>query len=636
MAKYTGNLLANQYVGTSAADDIDMRAGDDTAYGQGGDDVISGGWGNDSLHGGNDDDLIFGNEGNDFVFGDAGDDHLHGNDGDDLVHGGTGRDLMFGEDGNDRLFGDEDNDTLDGGVGADLLDGGDGDHDLADYSRASGSVTINLATNVAHGAEAEGDTFFSIEALTGSRFADTLTGSSGDESFEGLAGADRIDGGGGADTAFYTESTAAVNVNLATGLNFGGDAAGDVLINIENLVGSVFADVLTGDAGANTIEGNPGNDVISGGAGADTLRGGAGNDTFEGGAGADLIDGGSDFDTASYANSAAGVTVNLATGVNTGGDAAGDVLVGIESLVGSSFLDFLTGGSLGDTLNGGGGDDVLLGGGGSDILDGGTGSDAMAGGTGGDTYKVDAESDSVIENANEGNDTVLSTVNFTLAANVEDLTLVEGAATAINGAGNAAGNRIVGNSLGNALSGFGGTDTLIGGGGSDLINGGAGSDVLQGDAGNDTFVFAAGEANGDIVLDFAGNVANAGDSFQFVGFGTAAQGATFTQIGTTNVWQIHSGIDGHNETMRSGQQRYRARKRLPVRVGAHRSIPGRTGALAGIGWASPRPMPLARFSARRDVPADVPRRCAKAWGIRMSLGGTKSGDCLANAFDLQY
>jgi hypothetical protein len=60
-------------------------------------------------------------------------------------------------------------------------------------------------------------------------------------------------------------------------------------------------------------------------------------------------------------------------------------------------------------------------------------------------------------------------------------------------------------------------------------------------------VFHAGQANGDRVVDFDGNGAGAGDSLQFVGFGTAAQGATFTQIGATNQWQIHSGLDGHNE-----------------------------------------------------------------------------------------
>ena len=69
----------------------------------------------------------------------------------------------------------------------------------------------------------------------------------------------------------------------------------------------------------------------------------------------------------------------------------------------------------------------------------------------------------------------------------------------------------------------------------------------MGNTGNDAFVFHAGEANGDAIADFAGNGSGVGDSLQFVGFGTAAQGATFTQVGSTSQWQIHSGLDSHNE-----------------------------------------------------------------------------------------
>ena len=79
------------------------------------------------------------------------------------------------------------------------------------------------------------------------------------------------------------------------------------------------------------------------------------------------------------------------------------------------------------------------------------------------------------------------------------------------------------------------------------IDGGGGVDRLLGDAGNDTYVFHAGQANGDTVVDFAGNDEAVGDALSFVGLGTAAQGATFTQVNATNQWQIHSGLDAHNE-----------------------------------------------------------------------------------------
>ena len=110
------------------------------------------------------------------------------------------------------------------------------------------------------------------------------------------------------------------------------------------------------------------------------------------------------------------------------------------------------------------------------------------------------------------------------------------------------------NKISLTINGGLGADTMIGSAGDDLINGGADVDQLQGGADNDTFVFAAGQADGDSVVDFAGNGAAIGDSFRFVGFGTAGAGATFTQIGVTNQWQIHSALDGHNEiiTLQNG------------------------------------------------------------------------------------
>jgi Ca2+-binding RTX toxin-like protein len=121
----------------------------------------------------------------------------------------------------------------------------------------------------------------------------------------------------------------------------------------------------------------------------------------------------------------------------------------------------------------------------------------------------------VIENANEGNDTVLSTANLRLSANVETLVL-QGNADLQGG----------GNSLANVLQGNAGNN---------LLDGDAGTDLLTGNAGNDTFMFSVGQANGDTVVDFAGNGAGAGDSLLFAGYGP---GATFTNI-DANHWQIN-------------------------------------------------------------------------------------------------
>jgi Ca2+-binding RTX toxin-like protein len=173
---------------------------------------------------------------------------------------------------------------------------------------------------------------------------------------------------------------------------------------------------------------------------------------------------------------------------------------------------------------GNGGANKLYGNAGSNLLDGRVGADVMRGGTGNDAYIVDDAGDTVFENANEGTDAVFATVDYALTANVETLVL--------QGSGNVAG---TGNGLANKLFGNSGDNTL---------DGGAGVDRLTGNAGNDTFVFHVGEADGDVVVDFAGNSAAAGDSFEFIGFGTALQGATFTQSGVPNQWTIHSGLVG--------------------------------------------------------------------------------------------
>ena len=85
-----------------------------------------------------------------------------------------------------------------------------------------------------------------------------------------MAGAD------GTDTASYAASDAAVTIDLSAGANTGGHAEGDTLTGIENLLGSRYADVLTGDAGPNRLDGGAGNDRLTGKAGADTLVGGHG------------------------------------------------------------------------------------------------------------------------------------------------------------------------------------------------------------------------------------------------------------------------------------------------------------------------------------------------------------------------
>jgi Ca2+-binding RTX toxin-like protein len=169
----------------------------------------------------------------------------------------------------------------------------------------------------------------------------------------------------------------------------------------------------------------------------------------------------------------------------------------------------------GNTLN-----NVLAGAAGNDTLDGSLGADTLHGGQGNDLYHRDNAGDQIVENAGEGSDTVLSSVNYTLAANVENLTLA-GAAT--NGGGNALDNVLAGNALNNLLAGAWGADTLYGG---------LGNDTLYGGVGNDQFVFdtAAAVGNVDTLADWSAGdlIALDNDVYSALGAGGALSASQFT------------------------------------------------------------------------------------------------------------
>jgi Ca2+-binding RTX toxin-like protein len=245
-------------------------------------------------------------------------------------------------------------------------------------------------------------------------------------------------------------------------------------------------------------------DDLYGFAGDDFLLGDGGDDWFYGGQGADVLFGGTGIDTASYADSDRGVTVNLATRRGFGGTAEGDTLFDIENLYGSNHYDILTGndqanwihaGDGGGWIKGGGGADTLWGSHGvfDDYLDGGTGVDDLHGGRGNDTYYVDHRDDEVFERWGEGTtDRVLTSVTYYLGdADVEILATNNPDGTApIQLYANGLNNRLIGNDGMNVLDGWYGVDTMIGNGGNDRY--------MVMDAG-DTIVEAAGEGY-DIVM----------------------------------------------------------------------------------------------------------------------------------------
>ena len=432
---------------------------DDVLSGDGNANTLIGNGGNDTLQGGLGADRLDGGAGIDFAAytnfssvtvnlatgvgtgGEAVGDTFFSIEG--LIGSGLD-DILIGDANANTLIGNAGNDTLAGGAGGDRLDGGTG-IDFADYSGSAAGVTVNLVTGGTSG-DALGDTYSGIEGLIGSAFndvligdanANTLIGNGGNDTLQGGAGADSLDGGAGIDLADYTNSGAAVTVNLATGVGTGGEAVGDTYSGIEGLIGSAFNDVLIGDGNANTLIGNGGNDTLQGGAGADSLDGGAGTADF-----------------ADYSGSAAGVTVNLTTGIGSGGDASGDTVVGLEGLIGTAFSDVLTGDSNADTLIGNAGDDTLQGGAGADRLDGGSGIDLA---------------------------------DYTISAAAVTVNLATGVGTG----GDAAGDvflsieGLIGSTFDDILTGDINANTLVGGNGSDTLVGGAGADSLDGGSGTD-------------------------------------------------------------------------------------------------------------------------------------------------------
>src|SRR5262245_43051716 len=144
-------------------------------------------------------------------------------DGSDGVTGGA--DTILGYLGDDVIFGLGGDDTIKGGGGADSINGGAG-NDTVEYTDSLTGVSINLKANAAGGDTASGDTFSSIENITGSGKSDTLRGNDdsntlkgleGDDWFVGGLGADTLIGGTGKDMASYLDSSAAVTVSLLSG-----------------------------------------------------------------------------------------------------------------------------------------------------------------------------------------------------------------------------------------------------------------------------------------------------------------------------------------------------------------------------------------------------------------------------------
>lgn len=315
---------------------------------------------------------------------------------------------------------------------------------------------------------------------------------------------------------------------------FNGTNGDDILPLVLQFPLALGNDVINGLGGDDLMVGNLGDDILCGGLGSDVMIGGILTIDILG----DTSISAAGRDTVTYWDSSAGVTIDLANTVTinalnilgleldllnavvgSGGDAEGDIMVGMTDLIGSAYADNLAGnddanmisGLAGnDILTGAGGNDMLFGGDGRDRLDGGTGDDQMTGGLGDDHYVVDSGGDQVLDeigfSLGGGIDTVASWITYTLGANVEILRLQGG--EDLDGTGNGAPEVLVGNIGANVLTGNYGNDRIVAKAGNDTLIGGNGQDELVGDEGADTFVYLAvsdsraGVSNRDLINGF--------------------------------------------------------------------------------------------------------------------------------------
>src|SRR5262245_42604621 len=448
---------------------------------------------------------VYGNDGNDQLSLAGNQNLLSGGDGDDrLSVDGAGNDL-YGDAGNDSLIALGDSNRLFGGTGNDayfvdntgdaVVENPDEGNDAV-FSTAHLVLSADVETLVLQGST-------DLQGY-GNGLNNALYGNAGSNLLDGRGGADYMAGGIGDDVYVVDNPGDAVVENP--------DEGNDAVFSTAHLVLSADVETLVlqgstdlqgyGNGLNNALYGNAGSNLLDGRGGADYMAGGIGDDVY-------VVDNPGDavVENPDEGNDAVFSTAHLVLSAD------------VETLVLQGSTDLQ---GYGNGLN-----NALYGNAGSNLLDGRGGADYMAGGIGDDVYVVDDGGDQVVENANEGNDAVFATLDYALADNVETLVL--------QGTGDWAG---TGNTLTNSIYGSSGGNTL---------DGGAGADVLTGNAGNDIFVFYAEEANGDVVIDFAGNSGAAGDALQFVGYGTILQGATFTQIVASNQWQIHSGLGGPDE-----------------------------------------------------------------------------------------
>jgi Ca2+-binding RTX toxin-like protein len=568
---------------------------------------LSGGIGNDVLTGDGGNNMLAGSRGNDTLVGGAGDDTLYG-DGttvaDTRPTGGSGPITTFADITALDPTAVDGNDLLEGGLGNDTIDGGGGS-DTASYANASGAVTVLLndsGEGTSSGADGN-DTLLNIENVVGSAFNDTLLGNSaanvltggsgidilsawggndtllagdGADYLSGGMGDDVIDGGAGYDRAAYNLGA---TIGVTVDLNIQGvaqntiGAGWDTLIGIEDLSGTGFNDVLTGDGQNNWIWGGSngfatsGNDVIDAGGGDDIVEVGAGNQTVSGGAGNDTLSlwahGGAEI-------SSAGVAFSLAAQGTSQNWRQGTInATGFENVSGSRYDDALTGDGNANVLLGDVGSDTLVGGAGNDTLYGDGRFVADWGPTSslwGFSLYGDVERDFGTGTGLDGNDVLegglgddtvdggrgIDTASYANASGAVTVTLTATGGSSSGADGNdtlAAIENITGGAFSDTLTGNSAVNSIAGGAGNDTIKGGAGNDTVDGGTGLDTASYANASGAVTVTLTLTGGASAGADGIDTLISIENATGSAFNDTLTGNsAANVLSGLDG-NDTL---------------------------------------------------------------------------------------
>ncbi|WP_284733868.1 MULTISPECIES: calcium-binding protein [unclassified Dyella] len=524
-AQYLVGYASDDTIAAGGGNDVVYgRNGNDTLSGEDGNDQLYGEAGDDSLSGGAGDDSLDGGQGNDTLNGGRGTDSLRGGLGDDryVYAAGDGNDVIVDADGLNIL-------ALQGINQGDLIMRRDGSALVIRFANAAGDslrleqyfdaqtgvASRDLRIEIGGGTWNLTPALLDVEAVKGSALADVIYGNTlanridaldGDDTVYAGAGDDTLSGGAGNDTLLGEAGNDAIDGGDGNDLLDGGagqdrlaggagddiyivDDAGDTVTeqanggddlvrssvthalsaNVERLeltgvaaidgTGNALDNTLTGNGSDNRLDGGDGNDTLYGNGGNDTLIGGAGDDQLDGGWGSDALRGGTGDDTY-FVDATDDVIVELA-------GEGHDVVYASSSYVLSDNIEKLVLTQEGWAADGTGnaGDNDLVGNAQDNRLDGGAGADTMTGGLGNDTYVVDQAGDVIVELEDEGNDTVESSISYTLGATLENLVLTGSAD--IDGLGNDQDNLLVGNDGNNRLEGGLGNDTLAGGLGDD-------------------------------------------------------------------------------------------------------------------------------------------------------------------------